>query len=346
MDAGAQIGLGHLQRSLALAKALKALDVESTFLGNDDTPSREYVARHGFLMGSLTSIESWTLEDSEATIERAARSECGAVVVDYHEAGSWYLARLRDAGLFVIARDDLASYTFPCQMVVNGNADATRLPYTSSIGDTLFLLGPRYMVMRDEFLGPPARLAPSNVGNLLVMLGGADGQCLMPRILGLLDRIPGDFAVTCVVGPFFQDVGEVRNVVATATRPMQIVQSPASVKDLMLEADLAISAAGQTLYELACAGCPTVAIETASNQHGQMRALADSGVIVEAGNAASDDVLGTLEETLLSLMSDLDQRQRMATAGQGLVDGKGAERVTQAIVSAWARETEKGLILT
>ena len=345
MDAGAQIGLGHLQRSLALAKSLKALDVESTFLGNDDVPSREHVTRHGFPMESLTGIDSWKSEDSEATVETAARGECGAVVVDYHEAGSWYLARLRDAGLFVIARDDLASYTFPCQMVVNGNADAARLPYRSSTGDTLFLLGPRYMVIRDEFLDPPVRVAPCQVRNVLVMLGGADGQCLMPRILGLLDRIAGDFAVTAVVGPFFKDVDAIRKVAGTATRQITLVHSPASVLDLMLEADLAISAAGQTLYELACTGCPTIAIKTACNQDGQMRVMVEEGIILDAGDADRDDVISALESLFPRLISDVDRRRQMASAGQRLVDGRGSVRVAQEIVSAWARETEKGLIL-
>ena len=92
-------------------------------------------------MESLAAAKSWTEADTEATLKAASIHGCDAVVVDYHEAGTTYLASLRDGGLYVIARDDLALYSFPCQMVFNGNADATRLPYCSSSGDTSFLLG-------------------------------------------------------------------------------------------------------------------------------------------------------------------------------------------------------------
>ena len=337
MDAGVHIGLGHLQRSLALATALKALSVDSVFLGNDDGPSREYAARHGFQMDSLKGVNSWTPEDAQATVESARRGGCGAVVVDYHEAGSRYLAQLRDAGLYVVARDDLASYTFPCQMVVNGNADAPQLPYRSSTGDTVFLLGPGYMVMRDEFLDPPERVLHPRVRNVLVILGGADGYGLMPRILDLLDRLPGDFAVTAVVGPFFEDLDGIQAAAERATRTVTLVHSPSSVSELMLEADLAISAGGQTLYELACTGCPTVAVQTASNQEGQMRAMAGAGIILEAGDANRGDVESVLRVSLVTLLSDGNERARMAAMGQRLVDGRGALRVASEIASGMGR---------
>lgn len=343
-DAGPRLGLGHLQRSLALGEALKSLGAESIFLGQDDPAGREYTARHGFHMQPLGDIPTWTPEDAETTIKAAAQNRCKAVVVDYHAAGTSYLALLRDAGLYVVARDDLASYSIPCQMLLNGNADAPGLPYRSSTEDTVFLLGPRYMVLRDQFLDPPTRTASPEVRNLLVMLGGANGPGLMHPILELLLKLPGNFTITAVVGPFFQGADEIRGLAATAGDRVRVLYSPHSVRDLMLEADLAVTAAGQTLYELACAGCPAVAIETASNQNGHLRVLAEAGVVVEAGDACRDDLTAILRDLLPPLMSDRDRRQRMAAAGQRMVDGRGAGRVAEAILAALgatARETKE-----
>ena len=153
VDAGPHIGLGHLQRSLALAAASRQKDVESTFLTNDDNGSRERAAGFGFPVVTLPHVESWTSEDADAAVKVASQNGCDAVVVDSHEAHADYLTQLRDAGLYVIKRDDLAHYPFPCQMVINGNADACQLPYRSSSGDTLFLLGPGVRCVAGGVLG-------------------------------------------------------------------------------------------------------------------------------------------------------------------------------------------------
>ena len=100
----------------------------------------------------------------------------------------------------------------------------------------------------------------------------------------------------------------------------------------MQEADLAISAAGQTLYELACIGCPTLALRVAANQEGQMRTMEQAGFLRVIGDAEQADVIPCLRESLLSLLDDANARGEMAAAGQQLVDGKGAIRVAKSIV--------------
>ena len=300
---------------------------------NEDKGIRERVVRFGFPVDILPQVESWTSEDGEAAVKVASQNGCDVVAVDSHEAHADYLTQLRDAGLYVIKRDDLAPYPFPCQMVINGNADACELPYSSSSGDTLFLLGPEYVALRQEFWGSPPRAMGANVQNILVTLGGTDQHNLMPKLLGLLDGVPGDFAVTAVIGPFFHNVAAVESVAESAKRPIGLVQSPDSLYELMLRADMAISAGGQTLYELACLGCPTIAIKTVANQDRQLTAMADAGFLWLAGDAVKDDIIPTVEEALLSLLADPKARVDMATEGQRLVDGKGALRAAQRILT-------------
>ena len=331
-DAGPDIGLGHLQRSLALATALETSDIPSVFLVNEDAASHKWVRQHGFPVVGIGDAKSWTEADTKATLEAASIHGCGAVMVDYHEAGAAYLAGLREAGLFVIARDDLALYPFPCQMVVNGNVNAPRLPYCSSSEDTSFFLGTPYMVLKKEFWGQLPRVTRAAARNVLVILGGTDQHNLMPKILNLLDEVRVDFTVTAVAGPFFHDVEAVKGAARSAKRPIKVIPNPSTVCDLMLEADLAVSAAGQTLYELAAVGCPTIAFAVAANQLGQLEALAESGFLVSAGDAEKDDVIAVTRQAVSCLLPDVNARSVMAAVGQGLVDGGGAMRVARAIV--------------
>ena len=334
VDAGPDLGLGHLQRSLSLAIALGKLGMDSLFLTNENESSRQRIKGYRFPLDTLALARSWTSEDIKTTVDVAARNECDAVVVDCRFAHADYLAKLRSAGPYLIARDDLAIYPFPCQMVVNGNADACRLPYHSSSNDTVFLLGLDYMVLRPEFGDEYLRTVGGGVANILVILGGSDQYDLMPEILGVLDSLPGNFSVTAVVGPYFHNAAAVMSVARNSKRQIKLVHNPDSVRGLMLEADLAVSAAGQALYELACVGCPTVAIQTAPDQGGQMAALAEAGSLIAAGDAQTDNVTAAINEAVTYLKQSPDVRHQMANAGQTLVDGKGALRVAGAIVES------------
>ncbi len=332
VDSSPRIGLGHLQRSLALALALATQGVSSAFVAQEDQGSQTRVQQCGFQYAPLATTNSWNVEDAIETIAISAQKGCASVVVDSHEVGPEYLAQVRDAGLFVAARDDLARYPFPCQLVFNGNADAERLPYRSVSGDTRFLLGPEYMVLRPELWAPPRREPCPKVRNILVTLGGTDGYNLMPRIVRLLDEIPGDFRATVVIGPYFQNVNEIKSAAERVKRPVRLLYSPAFISDYVREADLAISAGGQTLYELAAVGCPTVTLRVASNQDGQVRALGEAGFLQSAGHAEEANMLSCLRDAVAALLSDAAQRSAMSLAGQQVVNGAGAMRVIQKIL--------------
>jgi len=267
-------------------------------------------------------------------VEIAISNSCVAVVVDSDYEGPDYLRTLRDAGFFVCAVEDLAPHAFPCQLVVNGDAHAKSLRYRSSSGDTMFLLGPEYAMLQSEFWEAAERASTDRVANILVTFGGADGYDLTPRVMNLLKTLPGSFSVTAIIGPFFKNVNNVEAALRGGDRPIELVRSPTSVYKLMMQADLAISAGGQTLYELACVGCPTIAVRTAANQDGQLGVLEEAGFLRIAGRADDSRIVGRLAEAIRSLLANGEARGAMSTAGQRLIDGQGALRVARAMVTA------------
>lgn len=330
VDSGQRVGLGHLKRCRSLVAALEMRGIESLFLSNRNgsAGSADGLKEEETLEG----VASWSVEDAEATAAVALLRRCQSILVDSHEVAAPYLASLRKAGLFVIARDDLAAYPFPCQLVFNGNADAKQLRYSSSSGDTRFLSGPEYAVLPPDFWRPfPVRDARQTPRNLLVVLGGGDAGGAMPRLLSLLDELPGEFTIMAVLGPFFSNSAEVNKAVAGASHSVKVVSSPDSLWDLMLQADLAVSAAGQTLYELARTGCPTVAVRVAANQEGQLRAFAAAGTLLPGGSMEKDGDFSEVREGVSRLLADPLKREAMSAAGRALIDGAGAGRVAETI---------------
>lgn len=100
----------------------------------------------------------------------------------------------------------------------------------------------------------------------------------------------------------------------------------AGLLDAVMAADVAISAAGVTAYELACAGVPAGLIAIASNQE-RIAATFESGGLAVAGDDPAD---------LVARLANPDTRSALADAGPRAIDGYGAFRVRDALREAFA----------
>lgn len=324
VDAGASVGLGHLQRCLSLALALREQGTASRFLVRVDAAALSRISAAGFEADASPDGQPGEAIDAAPILEVAARHRCAAVIVDSYDATTPLFAELRRAGLFVVAIDDHAVIELPCRVVINGGAHAESLPYRAG-EDARLLLGPRYALLRPEFWKIEPRPVAPQVKTVLVTLGGADPQRLMPRLLEELARIDA-LQWIAIVGPSFSHGQAVREAARRAKR-VRVVEQPTAVSGLMQEANLAVSAAGQTLYELARVGCPTVAIRAADNQTAQLEAFKRLGIVDAAGDAADRNICATVAQRVRGLIASPDRRAAMSAAGQGLIDGQGALRV-------------------
>lgn len=336
VDAGRQHGLGHLQRCLSLAAALGRSGAPCTFMGPGETSIAERVEAAGFGVNPATA-DVGTPTDATDVTAVAEHNACGTIVVDSYGISTDYLVRLRSGGRFIVAIDDLAAISFPCQLVINGAAHAPRLHYRTPDPDTVLLRGPQYALLRPEFwTSHPAR-GTEGLPRVLLAVGGSDPLDVVPQMIETVARLPEHFAVDVIVGPFFHNVRRIEQAAKRARRQVDLYVAPTAVRSMMERASLAVSAAGQTLYELACVGCPTIAVQTAENQRGQLEALAAAGVVYPIAEAAQRARLARLAEAIRALLADRPRRAAMSAAGRALIDGQGALRVAAAITSGFSR---------
>ena len=318
---------------MSLAKALETLDVESVFLTCNHSEAISRIQRFGLEVCELRMADLWNEQDSAFTVDVAAERECDAIVVDSYLANSEYISNISNDNLVTCAIDDMASYSYPCQLVVNGNLNANELFDLSTSGDTLFLLGPEYLMLQQEFWDKSSFVVRPTVHNILVVLGGSDSYELMPSILSMLDDLQYDFIINAIIGPFADTEHNVKQVIDKSRHVINLFHAPDTLQELMLQADLAISAGGQTLYELLCVGCPTVAIEVALNQRKQLQALVELGCLHTICDGADNNVLPSLAKSVHFLLSDYQLRSKMSNLGQQLLDGQGALRVANLLKS-------------
>lgn len=332
---GPAIGLGHVARCLALAGAWAADGAEIAFVVSPDAQVAErlYRAAADLRRRAAAAVEvlelGWEADAARAR-ERLARLGADIVVVDSYAASADFLASLATVAGQVVAVDDLAARPLPVPVVVNGGIAAETLPYDRA-SDTLFLLGPRYALVDPRFAEPVARRGRSRVERVLVALGGGRQTETVETALRAVDAVLDGAQVDVVVGPFAPAPSDA-DARHGAPRNRRVVhRDPLDLRELMLAADLAVSGAGVTLYELAATATPTVIVQMADNQAPNASGFERAGAALSAGRAGHPELGSALTDALRRLVADASLRQALGGRARELVDGAGALRVAREV---------------
>jgi len=331
VNGGQKIGLGHIQRCLALAKVLKTKKGGLFFVCKKEKYIRNMVKENRIDLVEISGTVNLK-EDLKETINFLKDKRINILVTDSYRINENYLKDIKkETSVLLVSIDDFAKFSFASDIIINQNAYAKKLDYKSSTGKTKFLLGPKYALLREGFTGLPPRRLNRKVKNILITFGGMDLLNLTPRVLRDLDRIDEDFSITVLVGPSYRNIKEIEKVNEKISKKVNVVYDCYEVAELMLGSDIAISGGGTTLYELAATGTPAISLCLSDNQKRNVKAMAEKGVVIGL------EGLDTINENVLSqkikeLMRNYELRKKMSYLGQRLVDGNGPFRASKVIL--------------
>lgn len=332
-QAGPGIGLGHLRRCLTLAEALRRRGGRVRFLVNAEAGTLSLVGRHGF-----PAHPFGTIAESLETLASDPKREPDGLVIDLLDLPPPLAAAARTrVGALAFITETAHPFT-DADLIVDSRFLAEE--EGARPAGTVCLYGPRYALLRDEFSEDPARSVSGVVRRVLVTMGGADPCGLTARAMQVAWRVPGDVSLDVVVGPFIQDPSGLEALAAARPGRARLHRHPEEMHKLMLGADLAISAGGQTLFELAATATPTVGIEVAPNQAPNLRALAARGALRLAGKTSDPALEGALGDAL-GVMRDPGVRAEMGARGRAAVDGRGTARVADAMLEVFGRRRSR-----
>jgi spore coat polysaccharide biosynthesis predicted glycosyltransferase SpsG len=218
--------------------------------------------------------------------------------------------------------------------VLNQNLSATEGMYAHRADHTQLLLGPRYALLRPEFLARgQARPAPAARANrVLVTLGGADPVNATARVAAALALSPDPaLDARILIGPSNPRADELQ--AAYADSRLRFLRGSDDMPALMAWAELAVAAAGSTTYELCYLGVPSLLMVLADNQREVCEAAARHGAALSLG---WHDALTVpeLAARIEALRVDGSARQALSRTAQSVVDGHGAERILAAMQAA------------
>lgn len=305
--AGARIGFGHLRRATTLASALErscaislrgSADVPSPWHQMPSTPAAAFDACRPRLLVVDDPRTDRTLPWLDAA--RRAGVPCATV---------------HDLGLGAVASD----------LAIDGSL-VTRRRWSARAT----LVGPRFAVLGLRPRSGRRRRHTTRVRRILVSLGGGDNSVLVRTIVRALREALPDVRITVPRG-----FGRPAAVEALATEGVEVVAAPHGLADLLDAADIGVVAGGVTLYEAAAAGLPVVALPIVTAQRPTVQAFGRAGlavpVPVRAGGLAASG--RGVARCVASLAGDVPRRRAMSVRGPAVVDGRGTQRVIQALVA-------------
>jgi UDP-2,4-diacetamido-2,4,6-trideoxy-beta-L-altropyranose hydrolase len=334
-DANVQIGTGHVMRCLALAQAWLGHTSNTTavFAMNSVIPALvKRLDDEGIRVEHL-SAPSGSKADASATANLAIAFSSEWIVVDGYAFGAEYQKVLKDAGLKLLLIDDYGhAQHYYCDLLLNENINPRDDWYRRRESYTVLLLGTRYAMLRREFWkwAGWSREVRTRASRVLVTMGGADPADVTGLVLEALELLPlENLEARVVVGaanPHHQRMSE---RVARSEGKVELLTAITNMPEMMAWADVAVSAAGTTLWELLFMQLPTIAVAIAENQRSSALGLGEMGAVqtLELSTLRASSLAAGIQ----SLMHSVDLRHGMAQGGTQIVDGHGTERVVKAM---------------
>jgi UDP-2,4-diacetamido-2,4,6-trideoxy-beta-L-altropyranose hydrolase len=295
-DASCAIGSGHVMRCLTLADILASLEYDIHFIcRNLPGHMMQYIVQRGYTVYSLGAP---TREDTQQTSEDAVwinhvlQNEFGAVdwlVVDHYGIDAVWERVVRSYAKRVMVIDDLADRKHDCDILLDQNyyIDGPARYRNLVPHKTLKLLGPKYALLRPEFLDARRRacIRDCKLRRVFVSFGGSDPVNATSVAIQALQPIAGaaNFSVDVVVGINNPRRDEIRQFCLEHEHHLKYHCQISNMSQLMLQADLAIGAGGVTTLERCFLGLPSITLIIAQNQVETTEAVASAGATLNLG---------------------------------------------------------------
>jgi UDP-2,4-diacetamido-2,4,6-trideoxy-beta-L-altropyranose hydrolase len=332
-DAGIRMGTGHVMRCLALAQAWQDAGGRVVYaMAACSAGLAQRLQSEQIEVVSL-AVEPGSAEDAEAAAELARKCGAAWIVVDGYHFPASYQKLVKQAGRLLLLDDFGAADHYWADLVLNYDPIAEERLYLRREPYTRLLLGTTYAFLRREFRrhARAARPTPPTVSTLLVTLGGSDPDNLTIRVIEALEAMQRESLETIVlVGPSNPHGAALEAKAAASGLKIRLLRNPADIPELMAQSDMAVAAAGSTIWELAYFGVPSILAVVADNQTPVVRLLRAGGAC-EAVGETGETSPQAIAAAISGLADDLPRRRAMSERFAALVDGRGVVRVCEAM---------------
>lgn len=251
-DGNKRMGLGHIYRTITLARELSQT---VTFLTCSDQDVLDKIRDGGF--------EAVHVQDETEMLAALGQRPRGVVILDRLEIDPQFASGVRRVGHSLVIFGNLSGANDHAQLVVNiVGSDFRNSRNVDARTGTMYLRGPRYYIFKRSFFQCRAEMLSPQEGRLLVMFGGTDPLDLTTQTYRLLSSKEGIAHLDLVVGAGYEHFHELAEEMRPAAcgPEVRLQRDVEDIASLMAKASLVITSPGMSMFEALFMRRPVLAI--------------------------------------------------------------------------------------
>lgn len=321
-DAGHDRGTGHVMRCLTLAEGLVSRGHDVALMGAIDEV--------GWLVGHIaaTGIEVIGCATDELDARRIAHAGFDRAVIDSYWIDPAAIAALNES-VPTLAIIDNTDRGIRASWYLDQNLGAEDRQWSAVVTPSL-LAGSNYALIRDAILAerrPGHGSLEGRRPRVVVFMGGTDPGGVMVDVAASIAAVrPAAEVVAITVDRLVERVTH-----EFAPLPAVAVLPPTDdLPRLLGSADVVVSAAGTSAWDVCAMGLPAVLVSVVDNQRASLAQALARGVALGVDGTAP----GTASDTgrlLMTLLEDADLRRQLSSTALSAFDGMGKDRVAAAL---------------
>lgn len=238
-----EIGTGHIYRCLSIASKLIFDDVifvlnKEHQLGIDIVKSYNY---------------PYIIHDDKDEIYDTLKEINPHIVInDILDTSLEYITNLKEEGYFVINFEDLGEGIQAADLVF----DAL---YEHNLDIPNVYVGREYYILKDEFFFQKQKIVTKDVNNVLITFGGTDPNNLTEKALQAIIHSGFNKTITVILGMGYPNKQEIIDKYSVFNNII-IYENVKNMSEHMFKADIILTSAGRTMYEVCSIGVPCICL--------------------------------------------------------------------------------------
>jgi len=323
-------GYGNFNRCLNLAEYLRKKNCNIFFVVDSNKIVSNELKQRKFDYLSIPVTKTY-FEKTSIFTNFLKNNFFDLCLIDMREYGENLSKKLFYQNFKHILFDDAWCKKVYANAIFNGTNVSDYHNYEIINNDSDLFLGTKYWILDKNFR--IFRKKHSSIKNkknfsIVISMGGSDPFDLTTTIVNSLLHIE-NLRLSVILGPFFQNTKKLKKMIRSSQN-ISFHESPSKMWKLFSNADIAISNGGNTLFELACIGIPTICIPTVKHEIKYTEKFNSQNFSLNLKLREKNSHLIT--SSVLNLINNTKLLKTMSYNGQKMVDGKGLFRVTKKIL--------------
>lgn len=313
-DGSIEIGMGHVVRCRALADELSqnhnsniTFAMRTSKLGIEKV-NKLYPVLISKEKNNAFNYENWIVDCINKTNAKI-------LVLDVRDGLSREeLKKIKNStGIKVVTIDDPEDKRLETDLAFYPPVPQLEKTDWSVFKGELFI-GWNYVLLRKEFSKKYPE--PDNpIPNIFVSMGGTDENNITQFVVEALQQVTDKFHVNIILGPGYQDEAELKLLLAGINYGYFIYEDPINIAGIMSQSDLAIISFGQTAYELAALGVPSIYVCISDDHVESSQLFVNEGIGISLGNFTTsnkENMRRTIYESLnhTALLYDMSKKTK------------------------------------